>query len=299
MNILVTGGSGFIGKNLIRFFDDEKYNFYVLGRKQDKSTIYVNSNSFDYYTTDYSEVDLISIFKKIKPNAVIHLAAKRASKKDKYLKKYFENIEITENLFKACKKVKISNIVNASTIAVYSSNNPIPWTESMTTFPMNYYGISKLITEKLAMLYSKKYDLSIKSLRFAQVVGIGERKGMLSDFLHKAQNGETINIYGKGSGEREYIYVKDVAKAIIAAIGKKDLTGIFNIGTGKRTSHKELAHTINVSFGNEGNIEFLEDKHEDKDKYQMDIKKAEIGLKWKPKWSLEKSLEDMKKDMRI
>jgi len=117
---------------------------------------------------------------------------------------------------------------------------------------------------------------------------------MLATFLSRALKKEDLTVFGEGKGERDYLYAKDAANAIIAAIHKPKTKGVFNIGLGKGTSHRELAETINEVFENPNNIRFLHEYLEDKSIQLMSIDKAKQMLNWEPHWTLKEALFDMK-----
>ena len=294
MRIALTGGSGFIGKWIIKELADE-HEFVVLGRSRAITQLSVGAQPIRYLNTDYGTTSLMATLKNV--DAVVHLAARRPGLKStsETFQDFLPNIEIASNLFEVCTVLNIKNIVNISSISVYGLNNPLPWSEAQRCFPESYYGVAKLCTEHLANYYNRQKGTAIKSLRVAQVVGVGEREGfLLMTFINKARRQETLQVFGTGTGQREYIYVKDVASAVGAAIKTGNSGGCFNIGTGKTTAHKDLAEMINTVFENQGTVTFLQDKPEDPSRHLMDVNKAGRELHWQAEWSLEAALEDMK-----
>lgn len=294
MRIALTGGTGFIGSWILREFADT-HEFLIVGRNDSIEQITVDGNSFKYLGTDYSVDSLVNHLDHV--DAVVHLAAKMPVSKQssETYEDFIPNIAIAASLFEACRLIGIGNIVSISSISVYGSRNAIPYSEDHKTCPDIFYGLSKVAIEDLAEYHNRKDGMAIKSLRLGQLVGLGEREGfMLMVFIKKAMNNETLTVFGAGEGRREYVYVKDVVSAIMAALKNKDICGIFNIGSGKNTSHRELAETINTVFENHENVAFLEDTPEDKSQHLMNIEKAKQELGWHPQWTLEQALYDMK-----
>jgi len=292
MKIILTGATGFIGKWFLTLAKPEN-EYIVLGIESNINQLEINNRYFDFIKTDYSIDDLTTYINGA--DALVHLAAKRFEP-GAMMNEYLENISIASNVFEACAKSNVFNVVNLSSIGVYNTEEPIPWSEDTIANPMTYYGISKLCIEKVAHYYNSKFNLCIKSLRLAQVLGPGERKGfMLSVFLSKALKKETLQLYGMGKGARDYIYVKDVISAINSAISLPKIQGLFNIGSNKSISHRELAETINEVFDNKDNLEFLSDKIEDTTEYRMNSDKSIDELNYFPKFTLKTALEDMKK----
>ena len=290
MRIIITGGSGFIGKWFVRGFADE-HELIVLGRNRETLIPGVKDSDCTYLQTDYSTAHLCELLQG--SDAVVHLAAKRTGAED--LESYWPNMALSYNLFDSCLKTGIKNVVALSTISVYSPANPLPWSEDQKVSPLTLYGISKVTMENLAEYYNQVHNLNIKCLRVAQVLGLYERSGfMLNTFIEKACRQEKLKVYGKGEGRREYIYVKDVAGAINKALDDHVPAGIFNIGTGVNISHLELGNLVNDVFDNKGNLSLVPGMEEDKSVYLMDISKAENIMGWIPKWSLVEGLTDIK-----
>ncbi|HNV80459.1 MAG TPA: NAD(P)-dependent oxidoreductase [Tenuifilaceae bacterium] len=296
MRILITGGSGFIGKYLVDALAST-YELFVLGRKKNCQYIVTKENrSVPYITTDYGKASLEQIFERIKPEAVVHLAAQRLEK-EKKTADYISNILISIELFKTCLKFNVVNIVNISTISAYSFFNQIPWVEDLVTIPSNEYGLSKKMVEDAALYFNSK-GLKIKILRLAQTIGLGEREGyVLQTYLSNALKGKHQVVFGKGEGKRHYIYIKDVIDAIEKCIFQSDKMGIFNIGMIENYSFLQLCTTINHVFMNEAGIEQVKEFVADENVYLMDISKAQRELNWFPRFNLRETYLDIKSDI--
>lgn len=178
MKVGITGGTGFLGKEVSTLLEKEGHIPVIIGRSP-----FNGKTKYEYRSTDYS---IESLNKVLDGNqAVVHLAAVRGSKG--CISDFHQNEIITENLLKSCINIGITNIVIASSIAVYSKVESIPWTEEQLPSPKTLYGISKISCEYMADLYHKEYELNIKSLRIAQILGEGERKGfMMNTFIDNA-----------------------------------------------------------------------------------------------------------------
>jgi nucleoside-diphosphate-sugar epimerase len=292
MKIAITGGSGFIGKWLIKKLGGGN-DLIVLGRKNVEA-IQVGGNTYKYVSTDYSKERLQG--QLIGCEAVVHLAAKRPGKDTgETFDAHYENIRISADLFEACRILNINKIIHMSSRSVYGPANSVPWSEEQAARPASYYGIAKLAVEKLAENYNSRYGMEIVSLRAAQVFGVGEREGyIMAEFIKSASAGQALTVYGRGEGRREYIYIKDIVDAVESALGKK-ARGVYNAGTGMNYSHKELAEIINEVFDNTGNIKYMPDMPEDKGVCLMDTAMIRRELGWEPKWMLKDALMDMKK----
>jgi len=230
MKIAVTGGSGFIGKWVLQLLSCQ-HEFFVLGRRQ-SNPLRVANCDFCYLQTDYSLEQLLE--QLYGAEAVIHLAAQRPVAAKLGLLDYFHsNFLVSANLFEACRLLSIKNIINLSSISVYTAENQLPWREDQQVQPLSYYGISKNAAENLAHYYNVNHQLCIKTLRVAHVLGWGDNGHfMVRNFIAKARQQKALPVYGCGEGRREYIYVKDVVGTIACALQHPSLNGTFNIGTG-------------------------------------------------------------------
>ncbi|MCD8011769.1 MAG: NAD(P)-dependent oxidoreductase [Lachnospiraceae bacterium] len=247
MKIAVTGASGFIGQELIRLFNNTDYEIVALSRsRKDKNFI----------ETNYSVDSLTNAFKNV--DVVIHLAAIRGGDSALGYGTFRENEILTENILKAMANCKASKIIYLSSISVYSDIQKLPWCEDQAVTPCNFYGLSKLTCEHLCRLYSKKGIESV-IFRCAHVLGYEDKGYMLSKFLKAAAEKNTLCVRGKSIAKREFIYVKDVARAIIWAIDNSKVCGVFNLGIDCAYTNLEVAQVINRVFQNEDNLEYQDD----------------------------------------
>lgn len=279
MKIVVVGGNGFIGKEFTGYATERGHQTVVIGSSVDAFS--------DSGGRQISEVLSGSA-------AVVFLAAKRPTA-DFSLEDYYYNIRLAGTYFEYIRKSGIKNVVITSSTAAYSSLN-IPWKEQEWESPLSLYGASKQAVDSLVSHYNNKYDMKIKSLRLAQVIGMGERKGfLLNTLIDNAIMGKKQTIYGTGAGRRQYIYIKDVCDALLHSVTvRADYAGVFNIGLNYNVSIIELAQLINEVFENKAGIEILSDKPEDTKQYLMDVTKAEQELHWKPKYDLRQAFTEIK-----
>jgi UDP-glucose 4-epimerase len=289
MNIAITGGTGFLGRELIDLLIRNKsYKIKILGQRD-----ITDYNGISYNTTDYSETDLESLLENV--DIIIHLAAKRD------LEGSFEdlvgNVRITDNIFRVMSKLRIQKMIYASSISVYSNENALPWNENQIPKPKSYYGLSKLFGENIAGLYYNSHKIKTISLRIAQILGEGERKGyMMNTFIDNAFEKKKLSIWGKSIAKREYVYVKDVARAILLAMDKiSKHHGPINIGSNIIHTILEFASSINNFFGNQENLEYLEQKQETITDSYINKSLASQLLNYNPNYDLTLALDEIKK----
>lgn len=281
MKIAIVGGNGFIGKEFIRYASERGHKTVVIG------------SSVDAFS-DSGKRQILELLSE--SDAVVFLAAKRPTA-DFSMEEYYYNIRLAGAYFEYIRKSGVKNAVITSSISVYSSLG-LPWKEKEWDCPLSLYGASKQAIDGLALCYNDLYGMKIKSLRLAQVIGTGERKGfLLNTLIDNAIMGKKQAVYGAGAGRRQYIYVKDVCDALLHSItDEADNAGVFNIALDYNVSIIELAELINEVFENRAGIEIFPDKPEDTKQYLMDVTKAEKELHWQPKYDLRQAFTEIKEN---
>ena len=231
-------------------------------------------------------------------DSAVILAAKKVNPKEKQSYALYEdNVRVVENTLIACAKLGIKNIVYLSTRCEYANKTESPIREDADIAPINFYGISKYTGTMLCRYYNDNFGMNIKTLRLAQVLGLGDDNGyMFANFLQKALAKETLPVWGKGVGRRDYIYVKDVCRGIEAALLGYDRGGVYNLASGVGVSNPELAKAICDAFDNKDNYELLTDKPEDTATayFQTDLIKRDFGFACR--FTIESMMRDMAKE---
>jgi len=247
----------------------------------------------EYIKTDYSFASLKEILTGV--DAIVHLASPR--KVYDNFSEYFDSVVMTENLYKIAIEYKISNIIYASSISVYSGNS-FPYNEEMATDPKNYYGAYKLLCEKIGNIYNEK-GLCVKNLRFAHIYGANENNNyMINVFFRNAFDHKQLKVFAKSYAKREMLYAKDAASAIMSALKHPELKGVFNIGSGNFLTNLDIAETICKIFSPELAVECGEDEETITSSY-MSSNKAESDLQYVPKYDFEKAVKEIKEEMML
>jgi len=291
--ILITGGTGFIGRHLIPELIVKGYEMVLLVNKTLPPEEW--SKKTKIIEVDITKKEQVFNLKGYPFKSIIHLAA-YIPKED--IPEEFENclrvnVIGTNNLLEFAKKEGITQFINSSTVMVYgATERPKVFKEKNKASPNTYYGMSKLIGEILCERYRKKFNIKTVSLRYAYIFGQGMPEHFVfKKFLNRALRNEDIEIYGTGRGIRDFIYIKDVVRAIISALEKKAV-GVYNIGTGKGTSLLDLAKIIVKILKSKSKILKLDNKKEDKSYLVVDISKAQKILGFHPKFLLEDGIKD-------
>lgn len=265
MKILVLGGAGYIGSHTVRELIDKEYEVVIVDNLFTGFKQSIPKN-VKFYEGDIRDFDFInSVFKKEKPNAVIHFAAYSlvGESVTNPLKYYDNNLYGTKVLLQAMVENNVDKIVFSSTAAVYGEPENIPILETDRTIPTNPYGETKLAMEKLMMWVAKAHNLKYVSLRYFNACGahisgeIGEAhnpESHLIPLVLQVPNGkrEYISILGSdydtddGTCIRDYIHVTDLADAHILAVNylmNGGESNVFNLGNGVGYSVKEVIDT--------------------------------------------------------
>ncbi len=289
-NILITGGCGFIGSNLIdrlarqgnfhvRVYDNES-----LGKRQ-----HIEGLDAEFVSGDIR--DGAAVLRALRGmDAVVHLAAhtRVLESIEDPLHNFDVNARGTLSVLEAMRRSGVRRLINASTGGAILGNVDPPVHERMTPLPIAPYGASKLCAEGYCSAYSGSYGLSALSLRFSNVYGPRSyHKGsVVAAFLKKVLAGQPVTIYGDGSQVRDYIDVADLCNGIVAAL-QCDVTGAIQLGSGLPVTVNELLDTIDRVVA-PGKVARIYEAFRDGEIRQTycDITKARTELGFNPRTSL-------------
>lgn len=291
MKVLVTGASGFIGRYLVDALVEAEHEVVAVGRDAGQPG---GNHRIAQAQTDYSETSIDPLMQGV--DAVVHLAGRRMTREDDpmHLEPFLgPNVVVTECLVRAAKRAAVRHVVLASTIAVYSAADEVPFRENRIPHPLNAYGLSKLMAEQAAALCVRDSGVRLTCLRFAAVFGHGEKgTPALMKFIGEAQAKRTLSLQGNRNISVDQLYVRDAVFAIMAALEPANLGGVFNIGAGETYSIEQMATTVNEVFGNEGNLNLDASHAAEARKPGLDIDRARAVLGWTPRFDLAAGLGD-------
>jgi UDP-glucuronate 4-epimerase len=303
--ILVTGGCGFIGSNLVDKllhlgfkvicfdnFDD----FYPKEIKSQNISSALNNNNYTLFEGDLNNQDDIdSCFKLGKIDVVVHLAAKagvRPSIEDP-LTCFNTNIFGTLNLLEGMRKNNIVKLVFASSSSVYGNNKVVPFSESDSVdSPISPYAASKKSGELICYTYHQLYNFDVFCLRFFTVYGPRQRPDLaIHKFTNLILQDKAIPFYGDGLTARDYTYIEDILDGILAAIYNLKGFDIFNLGESRTITLKKMIEVLENKLDRKIIINSLPLQAGDVDITFANITKSNKILGYQPKWSFENGIE--------
>lgn len=290
MKILVTGGAGFIGLNLVEKLLELNHEVVVIDKlyKGEAKLLYKRYRC-NCWVGDICDKEIIeNIMSLENPEVVIHLAAIAGVRDSfKYPNKYVKtNVEGTVNILEGMRKSGINKLIFASSSSVYGNCGAEKFSEDMTDIrPISPYACSKLCGEQLIYSYSQAYNINAVCLRFFSVYGPSQRKDLaIRKFAEAIDKGIPIDIYGDGTSLRDYTYVDDVVDGIIAAMNYNTSPyEIFNIGSGNPISLNEMIAAVAEEIGKKAVGHKVQPQLGDVQRTCADTCKARELLKWEPK----------------
>ena len=297
MKILVTGGAGFIGSNIVDELIEKKHKVVIVDNLATGNIKNVNKKAKFYKVSVCDKKKIDEIFKKEKIDIVIHHAAQLDVRKS-VADPCFDadvNIKGTLNILEACKNTKVKKIIFASSGGtIYGECGSKAPDEKAFANPLSPYGVAKLSVEHYIKAYSALFGLKYTVLRYANVYGPRQdangEAGVVAIFIGKMTQNKDIFIFGDGKQLRDYVYVKDVVSANIKALTKGN-NEVINIGTNKTTSVTKLAQELSKVIGYTKKPIFKPKRNGELFKSFLNISKAKKVLGWQPKVDISKGLK--------
>lgn len=292
--ILITGGCGFIGRNLIPLLQQQNYQVSVLDNLSVGASADIAQFDVELIEGDIRDKKIADECTK-NVDAIVHLAAHTNvidSQKIPW-EDYEINVGGTLNMLLASRDNNVQRFIMASSNAPIGENEP-PIDETKPARPLSPYGASKLAGEGYCSAFHGSYGLGTIILRFANVYGpnSGHKGSVVAKFLKDAATNGSLTIYGDGEQTRDFIHVEDLCHAIIAGI-ESDCGGeTFQVATGIETSIVDLANMVKANLNQPIQIEHVPQRAGEIIKNYSDISKAKSELNWEPKMSLLAGLQE-------
>ncbi|MFH1504848.1 MAG: ADP-glyceromanno-heptose 6-epimerase [Candidatus Omnitrophota bacterium] len=299
MRVLVTGGAGFIGSNVVKILEDKGAKVFILDDFSHSSYKNLLDTQAEIICADILDEN---IYKKLpKIDAVIHEAAITDTILDDDTKMMKVNFKGFKNVLSYCLSKKI-RLVYASSAGVYGSGTA-PMKENQKIVPHNIYAYSKYLCDcETQRIMKKKGAPIIVGLRYFNVYGPNEyHKGSAASMTYQLylqmKAGKNPRVFKHGEQKRDFIYVKDVARITVQALKSKK-SAILNVGTGNPRSFNDIIFNLNKALKTSLNIDYFDNPYQDKyqDYTEADPTLLIKTLKTSAEFSLEKGIEDYVKN---
>lgn len=287
MNILVTGGAGFIGSNVVALLLKRDHVVTVL---DNFSTGHLdNLSGLNIRLIRGSVCDEQPLNQAMEgQDGVAHLAASVGNKKsiEEPLFDATTNVLGTLHVLESMRKHRVHRIVYSSSAGIFGEPQYEPVDEKHPCEPVSPYGATKLCAEKQCLAYMRMYGIRAVCLRYFNVYGIHQRfdayGNVIPIFVTKLLAGSPLTIYGDGEQTRDFISVRDVAMVNAQVLENEETRGVYNVGTGARISINVLVKILLIIHGCETDVHYVSERLGDVRHCTADIRKLQTALGFVP-----------------
>lgn len=292
-NLLITGGLGFIGTNLLKQIDTDRYKLSILDNLSNTSDTPVDDDIV-VFEGDVRNIKDVNTALRGK-DVVIHLAAHtRVIESIENPSLNFEiNTKGTFNVLEGMRLGGVETIVNASTGGAILGEVVPPVHENIAAKPSAPYGASKLAAEGYCSAYSASYGIQALSLRFSNIYGkfSKNKSSVVAAFIKGIAENGRVTIYGDGSQTRDYLYVEDLVTGIINAIESGN-SGVFQLGSGIPTDLNSLVGKLKKIMPYQFEVDFEDFRAGELRHTYCDISKAQKAFNFQPAVVLDTGIRD-------
>ncbi len=293
MKVLLTGGAGFIGSHVADSFLAKGYEVVVVddlstGRRENIP------KGASFYKADITKDDIAGIAKEEGIGCVVHHAAQASVRRSVEDPIYDAHVNVfgTLKVLEACGDAD-KFIYSSTGGAIYGDPALLPAGEAHEAKPLSPYGVSKYIGEKYIETYSALHGLKYVSLRYGNVYGPRQdpngEAGVVAIFAGRLLAGKDLVIFGDGEQTRDFVYVGDVARANVLSL-EKEVSGVFNIGSGRETSVNDVARIMLRMSGSRVKAVRASPIPGEVRRIFLDCSKAGKELGWKAEVGLEEGI---------
>ncbi|MCH7878663.1 MAG: NAD-dependent epimerase/dehydratase family protein [candidate division Zixibacteria bacterium] len=296
--VLVTGGAGFVGPNLVRAVFDAGGQVIVLDDLFTGTRDNIDSD-IEYEFVEGSVTDQKLVGELVgRVDYVAHMAARNIiiSTKDPR-EDYATNIGGTLNILLAARENPDVRVVYTSSASVYGNPRSLPILEDETPLTFSPYSVSKLAGENYCTAFYETYGVKVASVRYSNVYGIKQDPanpycGVVSKFIEALDAGKPVTVHGDGLQTRDYTYVTDTVEATLIALLSAKADGmVFNIGAGVETSVLTLAEEIGLAMGKKVEIRHVDRRDIDNIRRRvLNIERIRSRLRWQPQTTLREGI---------
>jgi UDP-glucose 4-epimerase len=297
--VMVTGGAGFIGSNLVKtLIRQHGSHVIVLDDLYTGSLENLAGLDCEFVQGSVENEELVDACMQ-HVDIVFHLASRNIILSNKNPREDLNvNVKGSFNVFGACLKHHVARIVYTSTSSIYGEPESLPISENDAKKYLNFYSASKFSAEVYARTFFEVFCLPITIVRYSNVYGMNQLPknpycGVIGKFLESAFSGRPIKVHGNGAQTRDYTYIDDAVDVTIAAAIYADAVGEdYNIGTGEETSVNDLANHIIEITGSTSGIQYIKNRDIDNiSRRCINFGKARKDLKYEPRYTIRKGLE--------
>ena len=309
--LIVTGGNGFIGSNLVNFLLKKKYFVINIDRNKYSKGSYLLRNikdkNYRFFNLDINSKKILNIFQKYKPEAIFNLAAETHVDRsiDSPREFIYSNILGTFNILEQIRKYdkkykKKLKLIHISTDEVYGDLNKNERSSEKSAYkPSSPYSASKASADHLIKSYSRTYKLNVIISNCCNNYGPGQfPEKLIPTLIFNILNNKPLPIYGKGKNSREWIYVEDHCKGLFKIFKRGKIGESYNIGSGNNINNlnltKFLIKTIKnkkIFIGKKVKIKFVKDRPGHDFRYALNSRKIRKKLNWYPEMKFSQGLE--------
>ncbi len=308
MEILVTGGAGFIGGHLAERFVAGGHDVVVLDNFDPFYDTQIKEHTVEVcrerteegagsYRLVRGDIRDVGTVEDLVGDAeyVYHQAAQAGVRPSVETPRKYDavNVDGTLNVLDAARDSGVERVVLASSSSVYGKPESLPYVESHPTKPVSPYGASKLAAERYACAYGEVYDLSVVALRYFTVYGPRMRPNMaISNFVSRCLNGDPPVVYGDGTQTRDFTYIDDVVRANEKLLRENAADGAtLNVGSTDTIEILTLAEEVRDQLAPDLGIEFADRHAADAEHTHADTTKARETLGYEPTHTIREGLE--------
>ena len=308
-NIIVTGGLGFIGSNLIDLLISKKYSVINLDKVGYSSNFYnlkeyKNHTKYKFIKCDLNSKKILSILMKYKPICIFNLAAETHVDRSIDGPKNFINSNVlgTFNLLEAFKIFSLkhnSKLVHISTDEVYGDILKGRSDENFSYKPSSPYAASKAASDHLVNSYIRTYKIPAVISNCSNNYGPKQHpEKLIPKLIYNIINNKELPIYGRGKNSREWLHVKDHCMALFKVFEKGKIGEFYNIGSNKNLNNIQITKALLkiaknfIRIGNNVKIKYITDRPGHDQRYALNSNKIKKKLNWKPKIKFDNGLKE-------
>jgi UDP-N-acetylglucosamine/UDP-N-acetyl-alpha-D-glucosaminouronate 4-epimerase len=299
MKVLVTGGGGFIGSNLVRALAERGDDVRVLdnfstGNRANLAELAGDVEVVEGELRSYERVHAATRGVEV----VFHQGALPSVPRSVQdpLTTSAVNVEGTLNVLLAARDEGIRRVVFASSSSVYGNSDELPRVETQNPDPISPYGVSKLAAERYCVSFARVYPIETVALRYFNVFGpnqdpTSQYAAVVPRFVTAIAEERPVTVYGDGEQKRDFTFVSNIVEANLLAADADGVSGrVLNVATGRGTSVNELADTIGAVLGKDVEREYDAERAGDVRDSWADVSRARELLGWQPRVDLEEGL---------